>query len=38
MARHRRFCRAGTTGVYCMRQLTHQVGVEGNGLLYAMSG
>nr|QGF03297.1 hypothetical protein pVir-SCNJ1-52 [Klebsiella pneumoniae subsp. pneumoniae]QGW59091.1 hypothetical protein pKpnU95_00259 [Klebsiella pneumoniae]QJX12848.1 hypothetical protein [Klebsiella pneumoniae]QJX13328.1 hypothetical protein [Klebsiella pneumoniae]QJX13460.1 hypothetical protein [Klebsiella pneumoniae] len=38
MAGHRRLCRAGTTGVYCTRQLTLQVGAEGNGLLYAMSG
>ena len=29
---------AGTTGVYWMRQPTHRVGAEGNGLLYAMSG
>nr|QOC74763.1 Hypothetical protein [Klebsiella quasipneumoniae] len=28
MAGHRRFCRAGTTGVYWMRQPTHRVGSE----------
>nr|QGF03296.1 hypothetical protein pVir-SCNJ1-51 [Klebsiella pneumoniae subsp. pneumoniae] len=38
MARHSRLCLAGTTGVYWMRQPTHRVGAEGNGLLYAMFG
>lgn len=33
MAGHRRFCRAGTTGVYCMRQPVRP-GRDGNGLLY----